>query len=103
MGGGLVPGGCLLLGGSGLRVSGPGGGSCPRGCLLRGGVVSQHALNDKQVYKYYLGHNFVAAGKNTKKFISHPTTTMCFVSVTHNSDLSLTYLGYCNIAIDCHT
>ena len=43
--------------------------SAPGGCLLLGGV-SQHALrqtppreqNDKQVQKYYLGHNFVAAG-----------------------------------------
>ena len=44
----------------------PGGGSAPGW-----GVVSQHALrqtppreqNDIQVQKYYLGHNFVAAGK----------------------------------------
>ena len=60
---GVCCGGCLLLG-----VSAPGG------CLLFGGVASQHALrqtpppceqNDKQVQKYYLGHNFVAAGNNS--------------------------------------
>ena len=69
--------GCLPLGVSAW------GGVCSRGCLLwgacllwgvsapgGGGVVSQHAprqtppceQNDKQVQKYYLGHNFVAAG-----------------------------------------
>ena len=73
--GGLsAPGECLLWGVSTLGVSAPGV-SALRGrrCLLWG-VVSQHALrqtppceqNDKQVQKYYLGHNFVAAGKNVK-------------------------------------
>ena len=73
--GGLsAPGECLLWGVSALGVSAPGV-SALRGrrCLLWG-VVSQHALrqtppceqNDKQVQKYYLGHNFVAAGKNVK-------------------------------------
>ena len=95
--GGLLWGGCLLPGAvcswgvSGHGVSGPGGVSAPGGvlsqggsgpggggCLLLGGgwVVSQHALrqtppceqNDRQVQKYYLGHNFVAAGKNVQKF-----------------------------------
>ena len=76
----LAPGGCLLPGGCPLLgVSTPeGGGVCSGGCLLRGGacsqggvLVSQHALrqtpsheqNDRQVQKYYLGHNFVVAGK----------------------------------------
>ena len=66
---------------SGGGLPGPGGGVClvrvgGWWCLIRGGVVSQHALgqnppceqNDKQVYKYYLGHNFVAAG-NKRHFI----------------------------------
>ena len=43
------------------------------GVSAPGGVVSQHALrqtppceqNDKQVQKYYLGHNFVAAGNKS--------------------------------------
>ena len=78
--------GCLLWGVSAQGGSAPGGHVCSggllRGCLLPGGVcfqgmsalggaVSQHALrqtppceqNDKQVQKYYLGHNFIAAGK----------------------------------------
>ena len=50
--------------------------SAPRGVSAPGGVVSQHALrqtppckqNDKQVQKYYLGHNFVAAGKKSQSF-----------------------------------
>ena len=59
-------GGCLLQGG---LLSG-GGGVCSRG-----DVVSQYALrqtpppceqNDKQVQKYYLGHNFVTAGNKRK-------------------------------------
>ena len=84
---GVSASGCLLLGVSAPRgVSAPGGvclllgGGClPLGGLLLGGgvcslggVVSQHALrqtppceqNDKQVQKYYLGHNFVATGNN---------------------------------------
>ena len=60
-----APGGCLLWGRHLLPA-----GCAPGGCLLPGGVASQHALrqtppceqNDKQVQKYYLGHNFVAAG-----------------------------------------
>ena len=72
--GGVCSGGCLLRG-----VSVPGWVSAPRGCLLQGvsaqgDVVSQHALrqtppceqNDKQVQKYYLGHNFVAAGNKVQ-------------------------------------
>ena len=89
----LLPGGDVCYqgrgGGSapGVVVSAPGGSSAPRGapeggvcsggwcsggwCLLPGGSV--HAgipdpppceQNDKQVQKYYVGHNFVAAGKN---------------------------------------
>ena len=68
-------------GGSGPRGSGPGGsglGSAPRGgslvwggwCMVRGVCLSAFwdtttppcGQNDKQVQKYYLGHNFVAAG-----------------------------------------
>ena len=83
-----APGGCLLPGGVWpmgggwlLQVVCSQGVSDPWGCLLQGGVcsgdvVSQHALrqtplpreqNDKQVQKYYLGHNFVAAGKNVHR------------------------------------
>ena len=83
--GGLLGRGCLLLGGLGMSAFGGYlllgglllGGVCLGGCLLgRGvcswGVASQHALrqttpceqNDRQVQKYYLGHNFVAAGNN---------------------------------------
>ena len=66
--GGVCSGGCLLPGGVCWGVSAPGG-SALGGCLLGGVVVSQHALrqtppceqNDRQVQKYYLGHNFVAA------------------------------------------
>ena len=76
------------------------GGVCSRGCLLGGvvsqhalgvqgvsvpggGVVSQHALrqtpppceqNDKQVQKYYLGHNFFAAGKDS---FAYESVTFC--------------------------
>ena len=90
----LLWGGESALGGSALGGwSAPRGGVCSGGnhlCLLqgclplegcvyswgvsapRGGVASQHALrqtppceqNDKQVQKYYLGHNFVAAGND---------------------------------------
>ena len=41
----------------------PGGG----GCFLLGGggaVLPPCEQNDRQVQKYYLGHNFVAAGNN---------------------------------------
>ena len=46
-------------------------GGCFPGVCFRGEVVSQHALrqtplceqNDRQVQKYYLGHNFIATGK----------------------------------------
>ena len=71
-----APGGCLLQG-----VSTPGG------CLLQGGVCSEGGVcsrgggipacteadtppceqSDKQVQKYYLGHNYVAAGNKYKK------------------------------------
>ena len=74
----VLQGGCLLWMGvcsQGWGVSALGGVSAPRGICSRGvsaprGVISQHALrqtpppreqNDKQVQKYYLGHNFVAA------------------------------------------
>ena len=63
----LLPGGCLLRGGWCLLLGGVSapGGSVPGG----GGHPSMHRgrhppceQNDKQVQKYYLGHNFVAAG-----------------------------------------
>ena len=87
---GSAPGGvsalgrCLLLGGVCSGGSTPGGVSASRGvsaprgvCSWGGGVVvSQHALRQtppppvnrmtKQVQKYYLGHNFIAAGNKTK-------------------------------------
>ena len=79
----LLPGGCLL---QGVSAS---GGVCSRGvCLLqgvstpRGSVCSggwhpsmhqgRHPLceqNDKQVQKYYLGHNFIAAGKKNPSIL----------------------------------
>ena len=53
----------------GEGVSALGGGGLVWG--VYSGGVSQHALrqtpceqNDRQVQKYYLGHNFVAAGNN---------------------------------------
>ena len=71
---GGVCSGVSALGGVCFRgLSTPGGWGCLLwGVSASGGVVSQHALrqtppceqNDKQVQKYYLGHNFVAAGKN---------------------------------------
>ena len=79
--GGSAPGGCLLWGVVCSRGVG--------GCLLWGVCFGGSALggsapgvwypsmhrsryprcehNDKQVQKYYLGHNFVAAGKYTHK------------------------------------
>ena len=82
---GSAPGGCLLWGCLLWGVSAPGGsawggllrGSAPGGCLLWGvsaprgwcGIPACTEAdtpceqNDKQVQKYYLGHNFVAAGK----------------------------------------
>ena len=68
--GGVCSGGCVCSGGVSAL-----GGVCSGGVCSGGGcwgVVSQHALrqtrpceqNDKQVQKYYLGHNFVAAGNN---------------------------------------
>ena len=76
-GGGLLPGGCLLLGG-GWGWSAPGGGwSAPGGgCLLQGVgvVVSQHALRQtpspppwtesQTPVKTLPWPNFIAAGKN---------------------------------------
>ena len=79
LGGGVCSGGCLLLGVCLLL-----GGVCSWWCLLPGGLLRGGCLpqcmlgyhthlpsrhpdceqNDKQVQKYYLGHNFVAAGNN---------------------------------------
>ena len=64
-----APGGGTCLVGGGV-VSGLGG-SAPGGMSGRGGVCLStfwdttpppREQNDKQVQKYYLGHNFVAAG-----------------------------------------
>ena len=82
---GICPQGvCLLQGGGvcapGVSALGRWVGICSRGGVCSGGVcsggggvsASVHAgiphppceQNEKQVQKYYLGHNFVAAGKN---------------------------------------
>ena len=63
-----APGGCLLWGMSARGVV------CSRGWSALGGVCGIPACteadtppreqNDRQVQKYYLGHNFVAAGNN---------------------------------------
>ena len=80
-GGALSPGGRVCSWGAcltqGVCVSAPGV-SAPRGGMSDpGGVTSMHALrqtplppppreqNDRQVWNYYLGHNFVAAGNYT--------------------------------------
>ena len=90
--------GCLLLWGGVSATGGVSGlgGICSGGCLLPGGIcswgVSQHALrqtpppceqNDKQVQKYYLGHNFVAAGNNGPKLlhVSRLTSATCERSI----------------------
>ena len=60
--------GCLLQGVSAL------GGVCSRGVSAPGGGIPActeadtppSEQNDRQVQKYYLGHNFVAAGKKGK-------------------------------------
>ena len=71
-GGCLFQGGCLLPGGSTL------GGVCLGACLLLGGVCSGVSTeadtspceqNDRQVQKYYLGHNFVTAGNENVSVI----------------------------------
>ena len=84
----LLPVGCMVLGGAQSQGSACSRGvSAPRGPGLWGaglgggawsrGVVSQHALRQTltpphvnrmtdRCKKYYLGHNFVAAGKNNK-------------------------------------
>ena len=67
----LLPVGCLFQGGlprgvSALGGGAPGGGVCSWGGLCMPGIPDPppREQNDKQVQKYYLGHNFVAAGKN---------------------------------------
>ena len=85
---GVCSGGVCSWGVSALGVSAQGGGipaciGCLGGICSRGeGVVSQHTLrqappceqNDKQVQKYYLGHNFIAAGKN---YFAYESVTFC--------------------------
>ena len=69
------PGGvvCLVPGGSGMP--GLGGVVClvGGGCLPWGGIpacteaeppLPVNRMNDRHLYKHYLGHNFVATGKN---------------------------------------
>ena len=91
--GGCLLWGCLLQGVCSQGVSAPGvsalGGVCSWGVCSRGGVSAPGGVcllpgesasvpsgippppphpceqNDKQVQKYYLGHNFVAAGNNS--------------------------------------
>ena len=56
-------------------------------CLVPGGVCLSALWdttpppceqNDKQVQKYYLGHNFVAAGNNfTRMYVGTTTTYAC--------------------------
>ena len=82
--GGVCSGGCLL-GGCQLL-----GGVYSGGCLLWG-VVSQHAVlrqtppsyeqNDKQVQKYYLGHNFVAAGNSFVAFKLHRKDSVDYLTL----------------------
>ena len=64
----LPAGGFYLLGGSPCWGGLPAGGfSLPGGVSLAGGfslLETPCEQNDKQVWKYYLGHNFVATGKN---------------------------------------
>ena len=55
--GGLVPGGVCSGGGSAPR-----GGGIP--ACTEADPPSVNRINDRQVLKYILGHNFVAAGKN---------------------------------------
>ena len=89
---------CLLWGCLLRRVSALGG------CLVPGGYPSMHRgrhppreQNDKQVQKYYLGHNFVAAGNNVNIL-----TTFSFSLVVLDEEflfssspfLSLVYLLY---------
>ena len=86
--GGLVLGVCAWSGGwcawsRGVCLGGvwsgglvPGGVPGPGGCAWSGGIclsalwdttTPPYEQNDKQVQKYYLGHNFVAAGKKYKR------------------------------------
>ena len=94
----LLPGGCLLR----LCVCSRGSGVCSGGlcllwgcspgggCLLRGvwypsmhwGRHPPREQNDRQVQKYYLGHNFVAAGKNLWWKLDLKTTSIyCMLPV----------------------
>ena len=112
--------GCLLLGDVCSR-----GVSGPRACLLLGGLVpggvwypsmhwSRHTpceQNDRQVQKYYLGHNFVAAVKkhispsershrlNTRSHANCPLANcMCFIPVQWGP--SWTSLNICTCLCD---
>ena len=61
----LVPGGGVCAWSRGVCVPGPGGGAwsgTPPPPVNR--------MNDRQVYKYYLGQNFVSAGKNSSPYES---------------------------------
>ena len=65
-GGGVVcsQGGCLLLGGCLL------GGGCGIPACTEADNPPPREQNDKQVQKYYLGHNFVADGNKAQKEVS---------------------------------
>ena len=77
--GGCLPGGGACQGGAGGCL--PGGGACRGGCLPGGGACRGGTWpapppenleqapppcgqNDTRLWKYYLGQNFVSAGKN---------------------------------------
>ena len=65
-GGVLSPGEMYLVPGGPIWSGGP--------CLVWGGVLSGTPLceqNERQVSQYYLGHNFVAAGKNSIRGEQH--------------------------------
>ena len=84
--------GGLVWGGPGLGGV-PGPGWCgPEGCLVWGGSASVPSgipppppppceQNDKQVQKYYLGHNFVAAGNKYWHHSAQFTRGACIPSV----------------------
>ena len=83
---GVCSWGCLLQG----------VGVCSGGCLLPEGVwyPSMHwgrhpprEQNDKQVQKYYLGHNFVEAGKNVFSKWMRASQIWRFLKVTYECSL----------------
>ena len=116
-----APGRCMLWGGllwgvyarGGLLLgnvcsgggSAPGGVSALGGCLLRG--VSQHALrqtlpceqNDRQVQKYYLGHNFVASGNEEPYRVSILLSIFHTLKTPHFCRIYVSHFEYCGLKI----